>query len=299
MPTFPEGTIKQTDLQGGTSYNLGYYSSYSTGYYQGQPSVNVSYTNGASTGCAAARSTVVYILCAPSVGILYTELESPACTYTITIKTSDTNICKVLNSAAPTLSPSPLPTTYPTASPSVNCRRLGIDLTNFVSTSGVLNCFVASGNQYYYSFLIPACATAPSVCSSFGTENIGQLGTQFGHGNFNLGFYTDNWNLTTYGGALALSVNYTNGDVCVGIGRRNSTVYVLCDRSLQYTSIQEAEPSKCTYQFVVRTPEANVCAALAPVISAAPTLAPSQGILPTGAVNGGYSRTDPACPCNR
>ena len=299
LPTFPEGTIKQMDLQAGKSYNLGFYSSYSPGYYQGKPAVNVTYTNGDSTGCTAPRSTVVYILCTPSVGIRYTELESPACAYTITIETSDSNICKVLNSAAPTLSPSPLPTTFPTAAPTVNCRRLGFDLTSFLSTSGVLNCFVASGNQYYYSFLIPACASAPSVCSSFGTANIGQLGTQFGHGNFNLGSYSDNWNLTTYGGSLALSVSYVNGDICSGIGRRNSTVYVVCDRSLQYNSIVQTEPSNCTYQFIVRTPDETLCAALSPVLSSSPTQAPSPSSVPTGALNGGYSPTDPTCPCNR
>lgn len=261
--------------------------------------MNVSYTNGESSGCSNPRSTVIYILCVPSVGQQFTEVESPACVYTITIGTSDTNICKVLNSAAPTLSPSPVPTLHPTPSPTVNCRRLGVDLTYFVSTSGVLKCFVAAGTQYFYTFTIPACASAPPYCSLFGTSNIGQLGSQFGHGNFNLGTYTDNWNLTTYNNELALSVNYIAGDLCEGIGRRNSTVYVLCDRSLHLTSITHAEPSNCTYQFVIQTSDANVCGVLSPLISSAPTQLPSQSNIPSGAVNGGYSPTDPACPCNR
>lgn len=302
MPTFPEGTMGQFSTILGTSYNLGTYNTWGFSYVSGHPVVNVTYSAGSSFGCPYQRSTVVYIKCDRSVGgNSFSEVENPPCLYTITITTSDAAVCSVLASVAPTSLPSTLPTVYPTPAPTINCQRLGLDLSGLVSTLGIQKCFLAATNDYYYSFPIPACAVAPAVpCSPFSPLSIGQVGTPFGNINYNLGEYTESWNVTSFNNATALSVVYVGGSFCARINdTRSSTVFVLCDRTLLTDYMVPYDVSNCSYTFVVTTPDPTVCQFLAPETTQSPSPAPTYLTAPPGAVYGGYDPADPSCPCNK
>jgi hypothetical protein len=302
MPAFSEGTMGQYPSISGNPYNLGNTTgSISFSAYQGANAILISYDNGDPSGCAQARMTSLYIVCDSGAGALsISTTEQPSCVYTVVFATSTSNICSILNSVSPTSYPTVIPSVNPTAAPTLDCHREGIDLGLFLTDyNGVQNCFVSPDSQYFYAFTIPACGTIPAYCSSFGTRDIGQIGSQFGQLNYNLGTYTESWNTTTYLNQPALSVLYVDGTFCPHIGNRSSTVYVLCDRTIAANNVMHYETNNCSYSFVVYTPDYSVCAVLSPQTSQAPSPAPTYATSPPGPLGGYSSSNDPYCPCNQ
>ena len=162
--------------------------------------------------------------------------------------------------------PTVMPTLMPsTQAPTINCARNGVDLSTFVAAEdGIQTCFTATDANYIYSFTVPVCGIPPAYCSSFGPQDIGQIGSQSGFNNYNLGTYSESWSLTSFESTPALSVNYTEGDYCSGVGDRNTTLFVLCDRSLHFPTALISETTNCSYEIVVSTSDANVCSSLMP-----------------------------------
>ena len=198
-----------------------------------------------------------------------------------------------LPSTTPSHSPS-RPTFIPTSTPSYSpsdCVRLGVNLSSLVlDSSGTRKCFVSASGKFIYSFTIPVCGSAPSACSGFGPEDLGQIGTTSGGSNYNLGTYTEPWRLTTYLGQNVLSVSYVDGTYCPGVGARSSELILLCNRARGTTSIMEYE-ANCSYVFVLQTSDTALCNMVQPLhstSSSAPTV-----------INATTSSLSTTCYCDR
>ena len=185
-------------------------------------------------------------------------------------------------SERPTVAPSE-PTFTPSSTPTnsvVNCTRHGINLTSLVTDSNWQRvCFTVydSNSGYMYTLSIPVCGTPADYCSPFSEGSVSQIGSQSGGLNYDLGSYTESWQMTSYLSQSALSVDYTDGTMCQDLGPRNTLLYILCNRQLNAPSLLVYEMINCSYVIVMQTPDESVCQVLDPMtLAKTPTNGPSD-----------------------
>lgn len=139
-------------------------------------------------------------------------------------------------------------------------------MSGLAAPLGRQKCFSSLDKEthHIYSLHIPVCGAPPTYpCSPFPDGQVAQMGFQATVPSFNLGTYAETWFLASIDGAPALATLFLGGDVCMNIGARNSTLFIVCDRAMVFDSLVARE-SNCSYSFQLFTSDPQICDSLLP-----------------------------------